>query len=221
MSVILEFSIPSRDFTLGQVLAGPPTMHCELERIVPTGDVMMPFVWVTGDDHEKFAESIRSHDSVTELVVLETVDETGLYRIEWAAEPMDLIECITNTDAVVLQAFGNETWKFRLRFPNQDALSRFHNCIVERDIPCHIDRTYTLAETGKGGYRFGLSQEQREALLLALRRGYFATPSEVTLDELADELHISRQALSDRIRRGNEQILRNVLLSSVDDSEGR
>jgi predicted DNA binding protein len=219
MSVILEFSIPSQDFSLGQVLAGPPRMHCELERIVPTGDMVMPFVWVTGTDHEGFAESVREHESVKELLVLDTVDESGLYRIEWAEEPTDLIEGIASADAVLLQASGNGTWEFRLRFPDHDDLSAFHNYIIERNIPCHIDRTYTLAETGKSGYRFGLSEAQREALLLALRRGYFATPSEMTLDELADELNISRQALSDRIRRGNEQVLRKALLSTVDDFE--
>jgi hypothetical protein len=62
MSVVPEFSIPAREFTLGRVLAGPPVMYCELERIVPTGEMTMPFVWVTGDDHEAFAESVRGHD---------------------------------------------------------------------------------------------------------------------------------------------------------------
>ena len=219
MSVILEFSIPGQKFTLGEVLAGPPSMHCELERIVPTGDMMMPFVWVTGDDHEGFAKNVREHDSVRELHVLDTIGESGLYRIEWAAEPTDLIEGIARTDAVLLQAGGNETWEFRLRFPDHDGLSGFHNYVIERGIPCHSERTYTLTETSESGYRFDLSQEQREALLLALRRGYFATPSEVTLDELADELNISRQALSDRIRRGNEQVLRKVFLPSVDGFE--
>jgi predicted DNA binding protein len=218
MSVILEFSIPSREFTLGQVLAGSSTMHCELERIVPTGDMVMPFVWATGENHEAFAKNVRDHDLVKALVVLDTVGESGLYRIEWADEPTDLLEGIASNDAVVLQAFGNETWEFRLRFSDHDSLSTFHNYVIERDIPCHIERTYTLTETSKSGYRFGLSAEQREALVLALRHGYFATPSEVTLDELAEELDISRQALSDRIRRGNEQVLRRVLLTAVEDS---
>ena len=219
MSVILEFSIPAQEFTLGRVLAGPPAMHCELERIVPTGDMMMPFVWVTGDDHEAFAESVRGHELVEELLILDTVGESGLYRIEWTAVPTNLVDGIARTDAVLLQAVGNETWEFRLRFPDHDGLSGFHNYVIENGIPCHIERTYTLTETSESGYRFDLSQEQREALLLALQRGYFATPSEVTLEELADELNITRQALSDRIRRGNEQVLRRVLLSSVADFE--
>jgi len=213
MSVILEFTIPATDFQLGEVLSGSP-MQLELERIVPTGDMIMPFVWATGDDHDAFAEMVRSQPTVRELLALDKIGESGLYRIEWEEPPMDLIEGIATADGVVLEARGHEDWTFRLRFPDHDNLSTFHNYVIEHGDPIHIDRTYTLTEATGVGRRFGLSQEQREALLLALRNGYFETPSGVSLDTLADELGISRQALSNRIRRGNQKILREVLLSS-------
>ena len=217
MSVILEFTIDHDAFQLGRVLAGPPEMHLELERIVPTGHMVMPFVWATGDDHEGFERTVREHPAVRELLVLDRVGDSGLYRLVWESEPTDLIEGIADSDAIVLDARGNGDWMFRLRFPDHDKLSLFHNYVIEHDTPIHIERTFTLTEATERGHRFGLSQEQREALVLALRRGYFETPSEVSLQELADELDISRQALSNRIRLGNEKVLRTVLLSSVAD----
>lgn len=215
MSVILEFTIDAEAFKLGQVLSGGPEMHLELERIVPTGDMTMPFVWATGDDHEAFERAVRSHPTVKELLVLDTVGENGLYRIEWEESPTDLIEAIATADGVVLEAMGNRDWVFHLRFPDHDSLSQFHNFVIERELPIHIERTYTLTEETRRGHRFDLSQEQREALVLGLRHGYFSTPREVSLDELAAELGISRQAVSKRIRRGNEKVLRTVLLSSA------
>jgi len=219
MSVILEFSIPSEGFTLGRVLGGPPPMHCELERIVPTAETTMPFVWVTGDDHERFAERIRADEAVTAVIVLDTVGERGLYRIEWEDEPRNLLDGIVDADGTVLQAAGEERWHFRVRFPGHDERSQFHDYVIDNDIPCRIGRTYPLTEVGRSDYRLDLSTEQHEALVLALRRGYFTTPSEVTLDELADELDISRQALSNRIRRGNERVLREVFRSAVGGTE--
>jgi predicted DNA binding protein len=219
MSVILEFTIDSDDFQLGEVLAGPVDMQLELERIVPTGDMMMPFVWVTGTDHETFEKTVRSHPTVAELLVLDNLNQNVLYRLEWKDEPTDLIEGIADSDAVVLEARGNESWTFRLRFPNHDRLSQFHNFILDDNIPIHIDRTYTLTEKSERGNQFGLTADQREALVLALQRGYFETPSEVALDHLADELGITRQSLSSRIRHGNEKILRQILLSSAADYE--
>lgn len=215
MSVLLEFSIPGKEFQLGRVLSGPPEMHLELERIVPTGAMMMPFVWATGDDHDAFERKVRAHSTVADLLVLDVLGDSGLYRIEWADEPTDLIEGIARADAVVLEARGNGDWTFRLRFPDHDKLSQFHNYVIDRDIPIHIERTYTLTERTQRGHRFDLTAEQREALVLALQRGYFETPSAVSLDDLAEELEITRQAVSARIRRGNEKILHEVLLSSA------
>jgi predicted DNA binding protein len=218
MSVILELSIPATEFRLGEVLSGSP-IQLELERIVPTGEMTMPFVWATGDDHEAFAETVRSQPNVRELVALDRIGKSGLYRLEWEEPSKDLIEGIAKADGVILEARGDTDWTFRLRFPDHDNLSTFHNYVIERGLPVHINRTYTLTEATGVGRRFGLSPEQREALLLALRKGYFETPSETGLETLADELDISRQALSNRIRRGNEKILREVLLSSGEDYE--
>lgn len=69
-------------------------MQLELERIVPTGDMVMPFVWATGDDYDAFAEMVRSQPNVRELLVLDRIGESGLYRIEWEEPSMDLIEGI-------------------------------------------------------------------------------------------------------------------------------
>lgn len=218
MSVILEFTIDSEEFQLGEVLSGVPHgMHLEIERLVPTGDLVTPYVWATGDDHEAFERTVRDHRSVKDLLVLDKVGDSGLYRIEWAEAPTDLIEGIAEADAVVLEATGTDRWVFRLRFLDHDKLSRFHNYVIEHDTNIHIERTYTLTEETERGHRFDLSEEQREALVLALRRGYFESPSGVSLDALAAELDISPQAVSKRIRRGNRQILRKALLSSLSD----
>lgn len=217
MSVILEFTIDDEAFQLGQVLSPPPRMHLELERIVPTGKMVLPFLWATGVETDAFEESVRTHPAVKELQVLDRIGDRTLYRIEWEGQPADMLEAIADTEAVVLEARGNDTWVFRLRFPDHEKLSQFHNFIIGQGISIHIERTYTLTETTDYGHRFELTEDQREALVLALQRGYFATPSEVSLDELDDDLGVSRQAVSKRIRRGNETVLRKVLLSAVSD----
>jgi hypothetical protein len=58
---------------------------------------------------------------------------------------------------------------------------------------------------------YDLTPAQREALAMAVDRGYFSSPREVSLSELATELSISKQAVSQRIRRANEKVLRGNL----------
>ena len=219
MSVILEFTIAPEDFRLGQVLSGVPEMQFEIERIVPTGNMVMPFIWVTGETHTAFEESVQTNPAVKELLVLDKLDDSVLYRVEWNESPTDLINAIANAEATILQARGDGDWVFQVRFNDHDRLSQFHNYIIDQGMPLHIDRTYTLSEATDRGHRFNLTPDQREALLLALQQGYFATPREASLDELADEFGITRQALSKRIRQGNEKVLRGTLLSSITDFE--
>lgn len=219
VSVLLEFTIDADAFQLGRVLAPPPGMSLELERIVPTGSMIMPFVWAIGDEYHTFEERVRSHPAIRSLTSLDRFEDHGLYRLEWHGSPTDLVAAFERFEAVILEARGDDTWKFRLRFPTHDNLSAFHSAVRDQDIPIRVDRTYTLIEPLGREQTFDLTPEQREALVLALRRGYFASPSEVQLDELAGELGISRQAISKRIRRGNEEILESVLLSSGTDGD--
>lgn len=222
MSVLLEFTIDAEQFKLGHVLSKAGDMHFELERIVPTAGHIMPFVWASTDAYPeevlpRFEERVRDSPKILELLALDRVDDGGLYRIEWEEQTEGLIQALAETEATVLEAHGDRTWTFRVRFADHDSLSDFHNYLTDHDITIRIERTYTFSEETARRRDFGLSNEQREALVLALRRGYFETPSEVSLDELAEELGITKQAVSNRIRRGNEKILRPLLLSSAVD----
>jgi predicted DNA binding protein len=60
--------------------------------------------------------------------------------------------------------------------------------------------------------RYGLTDEQYEALVEAYQRGYFEVPLGITLAELAEELGVSHQALSERVRRGTGALVDDTLL---------
>lgn len=217
VSVYLEFTIDGEAFQLGTVLSPPPAMHIELERIVPTGEMVTPFLWATGEEFEDFEQKVSSHPAVREFRAYDKVGDSALYRIVWKSQPTDLLWGIAQSGAIVLEARGNGTWKFRLRFPDHGKLTEFHNSIIEQELPIHIEQTYTLTGSSEHTNRFGLTPDQREALVLALQQGYFATPREASLDDIAEELDITRQALSDRIRLGTEKVLWTSLLSSARD----
>lgn len=211
MSVLLEFTIDSDAFQLGRILSPPPGIVLELERIVPTGSVMMPFVWVIGEDYQQFEESVRSHPSINALTSLDRFGNQGLYRVEWDTLPRDLIAACEQSNAVILEAQGSDTWEFRLRFSDHENLETFHNAVSDQEISIRVDRSCTLPNPFEKEAASNLTQGQREALLLAVRRGYFESPNAVQLDGLAGELGISRQALSKRIRRGNKKKSREHL----------
>ena len=214
MSVIVELTADRETFALGRALRG---REIELERIVPVKNAVIPFFWSQGGSTEKLERQVRESTYIENLVEVDRIGDRALYRVEWTGEYEDLVDGIASTDAVILDAYTQgERWLFRLRFPDHENVATFYNFCTDHEISVRIERVTTLTEEGVRSRQFGLTNEQREALVLALRAGYFETPRETTLADLAADLDISQQALSDRIRRGNRTVLGNVLLSESD-----
>jgi predicted DNA binding protein len=211
VTVIVELSVPAEECLLGRVLADAPDTRVELERVVPTGSAVVPYLWVRAADPDALEAQVRAADEVVSLTILDRLDGWSLYCIEWADTPHSILQGVDVSGGTVLEARRDDGWLFRLRFPDHGSLSAFYDYCVERDITVHIERSFTLTEKTEVGRQLGLSGEQREALLLALRNGYFDTPSRTSLDELAAEFGISKQALSNRIRRGTKAVLEGTL----------
>jgi predicted DNA binding protein len=212
MAVVAELMIPAAGFDLGRV-TNVSGAHIELERVVPMGTDVMPFFWAVTEDFVEFERSVRDEQLVEELTALARVGDRVLYHVIWGDTVANLTEILFESQATILEAFGNHSWLFRLRFPDHRGLRTFHNACREQEIEFAIERIYTLDEEQDTKYHFNLSPEQREALVLALERDYFGVPRGATLTEIADELGISQQAASERVRRATNEVLSKVLLS--------
>lgn len=213
MSVIVEFTLPTDSFIFGSALKTAEGMEISLEEIVPMVDGAMPYFWATGADFETFERHVLDDTNVEGITQLDRVDDSGLYRVSWTATEDDLLDGLVESEAVVLEAYSDGAWHFRVRFPDHDLLGQFYNFCTDHDISIHVARVYTLTEASRAGRTFDLTPEQREALLLAVRRGYFAVPRESNLTEIAEELAISQQAVSKRVRRGAHKVLAKALLA--------
>lgn len=213
MSVIVEFSLPTNSFIFGTALETAEGMEISLEEIVPTAHSAMPYFWATGEDFETFERQVLTDPHVEAITQLDQVDDSALYRVTWTATEDDLLDGLVESEAVVLEAYSNGAWHFRVRFQDHDLLGEFYNFCTDHDLPVHVLRVYTLTEASRAGRSFDLTPEQREALLLAVHQGYFSIPRKTDLTEIAGELDISQQAASKRVRRGVDKVLRKALLA--------
>lgn len=64
MRLVAEFVIPPEVLPGGPVLMELPAVRLDLERIVPTQEAALPFVWVRGDDAETFIDRVRDETRV-------------------------------------------------------------------------------------------------------------------------------------------------------------
>ncbi|USZ67627.1 helix-turn-helix domain-containing protein [Halorussus salilacus] len=210
MSVIAELAVPVDDFPLGRALAATPEMRVELERIVPTGNGVLPFFWVWGDDVDAFVESVRDNPGIDRLTVLDRVDGGALVQAVWTDEP-GLIGGILASEATLLEVRRRDgVWLFRLRSPDHEAVAGLQRYCADHGVDLRLNWIHTLSEF-EAGEQYGLTDDQRRTLLAAFEAGYFDDPRGTTLEELADEFEVSPRAVSKRLRRG----LRNLVDSAL------
>lgn len=211
MSVIAELAVPVDDFALGEALTTVPEMQVELERIVPTGNGVLPFFWVWGDDVERFVESVQHDPSIDRLTVLDQVNGGALVQAVWTEQP-GIVEGILLSKATLLEVRRqNGVWLFRLRSPDHDAIAGLQRYCADHDIDLRLNWIHTLTEF-EAGEQYGLTDDQRETLVAAFEAGYFDDPRGTTFDELAQQFDVSARAVSKRLRRGLRNLL-NVALS--------
>ena len=212
MSVVVEFSLPPDDFALGSALAPGVDVEVALEAVVPVSHARVPFVWVTGGDLDAFERAASAADSVSDLRLLERFDDGALYRFEWSPAADGVLAALAEHGAAVLEATRLRRWRFRVRFHDHDHLREFHAFCRSNDVDVSVTRVAVLRDASGAGPRFDLTPEQREALVLAVRGGYFEVPRRTDLTAIADELGISQQATSNRVRRGVDRVPRATLL---------
>lgn len=221
MTVFIEFSLPAKSFPFGRSTSGGSDVRVQLERVVPLRQNRIPFLWANGGEREQFERHLRDSEIVTHAEALTQVGDSVLYYVEWHTDRETFLEGIREADGTIMEAHGGSEWSFTVLFRNHGELTRFHQFYQDDDYPVHVDRVYAPDETTRTEFGFGLTPEQRETLTLAVERGYFAVPRETKLDEIAEETGITRQAASERVRRGAETVLRKALIGLVAENIGR
>lgn len=216
MSVIAEISIPADEFVLGRTIDLTTAGTVELETLVPSGERPVPYLWVYNADFEAFEAAVGSEPAVERIDRVDAYDDRVLYALLWSVEECDVLRATREVEAYILQATGADgTWEFELRFPDHDAMSRFQQRCRDQEVGFEVLRVYNPSKPDFGPW-FGLTDPQREALVLAVQRGYYDIPRDCTTVDLARELGISDQAVTERLRRAIVTLSSNTVLSAPD-----
>ncbi|MFC7209909.1 helix-turn-helix domain-containing protein [Natronoarchaeum sp. GCM10025321] len=212
MATVMEFNIPAEEFPLGSIFETISGVVVELERIVPHDARIVPYFWVRGGAIPDIEAAFGDHSGVDEIKLVDSVDEEYLLRAEWVPEYVGVLNALAKFDIVVLSARGTcEGWQFKVRCEDRPRIREFHTYCQDQAIPIEVGAVHALLPIQSGGYE--LTDAQREALVLAYDHGYFDSPREASLDEIAAELDITQQSLSSRLRRGYRRLVGATLKS--------
>jgi len=214
MSVTVDLRLDAQAFELGRILQVEGDCTVELDRMVPLGQQPVPFFWVYDTLRDSFEDHVGSHPAVDGIREAVREPDRALYAIDWRVDRDTVFEAIRAEEGQVLSAAGTPTaWEFELRFHHHECLSRFRERCSDAGISLDVLRVSTTTSAEDGPW-YGLTCPQREALVTAVERGYYEIPRRISTQELADELSISDQATTERLRRGIDELVRHSLIGT-------
>jgi len=120
-----------------------------------------------------------------------------------------ILNTLVKTELLISYPVLIKEGKIRLEaITNRSKVDTFLIQLKKKDITAKIERI---------GYYYKstlLTQRQNEILNLAFQKGYFDIPRSVSLSEFADDLKISKSALSETLRRIFKKLANNHINSS-------
>lgn len=218
MPIHVIFHLPPEEVALDATLSRVPDLSLVCKRIVASPEVTIsPLVYFRGTDLDTLEPALAADPTVEEFAVLAHTSKETVSLLGWSYRVRLLARLLTMGEAFLLTATATaDRWTFQLLVPRRAVLSQLVECCTVRNLSLEVTCIETCNNTAD---LIGLTPKQYEALATASARGYFAVPREIMLEELATELGISHQALSERLRRAHNTLLHAVLQPPRTDTE--
>ncbi|SFB71871.1 HTH DNA binding domain-containing protein [Halobiforma haloterrestris] len=175
--------------------------------------------------------TLRSHPNMAECYILSKRENVA--QIGTTIEQTNAMRTIQQNDGYITGPFriedGRERW--HVGFDDDDAedrtlaeLERHNDYNVEDRDQFDPATLFDLLENSESATTLlegcrSLTETERETFETAAQRGYYETPRDTTLAELADHFDVSKTAVSMNLRRSERKILQGAL-SALDQLAG-
>jgi len=175
------------------------------------------FYHIHSTDFERFEEGLGADRTIGEFErIIDTGDDEAIYSFEYTEDAKVLSPIIAAANGVILE-MKNEgpTWLLTLWMADRADLDHLWEYARRHDIDIDLERLneYGRLETAD----VGVTESQRDALLVAFEKGYFEEPRNAPLSEVAAELAISQPAAGGLIRRGTKRLIESCLRRERDE----
>ncbi|WP_049997360.1 helix-turn-helix domain-containing protein [Halococcus sediminicola] len=204
-----QFELPAEGFAFVELFERVPDATVELEpAIANPDDHALVIVQANAPEHTIDA-AIRSSPNVAAVERFGGEDGHWRYRVTWDEHARQVIRRLITESITLVSLHGKAgRWKLRVIASKRDAIARAYETLEE--LGC-APECHSISTLGNGGIDSGgLTHRQHTALTRAFEMGYYNIPRDLTSAELATDLGVSHQALSERFRRAHRELIQNA-----------
>ncbi|WP_339103721.1 helix-turn-helix domain-containing protein [Haloterrigena salinisoli] len=200
----LTLTMPE-EIWIQQLSTAYPTATFRVLAAVPDAETGFALVRITGPDVADIVEDMRDHDQITELSLAQYSDNEVTVHFETTAPlllfssrdsgmPIELPVEIVDGEATIevtgsrdrLAELAEQLEHFGLQYRIEHVRERLHESQL-------------------------LSERQLEVVVAAVEEGYYDTPRESSLTELAEQLDIAKSTCSETLHRAEEAIIKRFV----------
>lgn len=215
--ILAVFRVEHPDIALTRTVAHDTTATIRPIRQAGTDPESERYLFsVTSEDFDCFEAGLEGDPTVEAYERVIGLGDEAVYSFAYADGSILLSTEIGRSNGVVLEMRNDGTaWIFKTWFPDRTSAQRLWDFSIERGAEIDLDRINEHGSIVSGSY--GLTDTQRDAILVALETGYFDEPRGATLGEVARRLDISQPAASGLLRRGLKRLIRSTVAETEEE----
>ena len=214
MSIVAEYRVDRPEYMVA--LDEHPEIRLVIEVIAARDpETVLVTFWAYGDEFDGFEARLGNTGSIDGIETLsDGANGRKCYQLRLSAAELDYWAWAEHGGVLLDCTLDREGMTMRMRFPDRDGLIAYRER-CEREGSSFRLVALRCTNTGPETTNGRLTSAQRTLLAAAVEGGYFEIPREITMAEIAEQLGISDQAASERLRRGLSTVLEN---GEVEDS---
>ncbi|WP_248896677.1 helix-turn-helix domain-containing protein [Haloplanus halobius] len=190
---------------IGEVSREFPETTFRVLSAVPTGDSGFGLLEIDGDSLPAVVEAVQERPDISSLEVMQHTDGAAIVQFE-TSEPLLLLSIQESGAPIELPVTIRDGDAVIELTASRDRLSEFGRQLEAFGMSYTLNRVYDQADQSDL-----LTDQQRELLVTAVEMGYYDTPRECTLTELAEERALAKSTASVTLHRAEESVIKEFV----------
>jgi predicted DNA binding protein len=195
---------------IGEVSREFPETTFRVLSAVPSGDAGFGLLEIESESVPAVLDAIEVRDGISSVELMQRSEDTVIVQFE-TDEPILLLSIQESGAPIELPLTIRDGQAVIELTASRDRLSEFGRQLETFGMSYTLNRVYDATETPDL-----LTDQQRNLLVTAVELGYYDTPRECTLTELAEEVDLAKSTASVTLHRAEETVVKEFATERLD-----
>jgi hypothetical protein len=195
---------------IGEVSREFPSTTFRVLSAVPSGDAGFGLLEIEDESIPTILDAIEGRAGISAVQLMQRSEDTAVVQFE-TSEPLLLLSIQESGAPIELPLTIRDGKAVIELTASRDRLSEFGRQLEAFGMSYTLNRVYDAVDTPTL-----LTDQQRRLLVTAVELGYYDTPRECTLTELAEKVDLAKSTASVTLHRAEETVVKEFVAERLD-----